>query len=101
MKNVEVVLSLAGQVGLPALMDVINASSGDSAALRTLSGDTTPESADHVHLPMEKGMHHFADALRSTGGGGPSEVLERSVTCPAWSRRPAAPPLRSLRPVDR
>ncbi|MFE9629177.1 NAD(P)-dependent oxidoreductase [Streptomyces sp. NPDC006527] len=80
MKNAEDVLGLAAQVGLdiPALVDVVSASSGGSAALRALGGDITPELAEHVHTLMQKDMHHFADAVRA-GGGDPSEVLERGL----------------------
>ncbi|MDX2850443.1 NAD(P)-dependent oxidoreductase [Streptomyces sp. PA03-3a] len=80
MKNAEDVLGLAAQVGLdvPALIDVVSASSGGSAALRALGGDITPELAEHVHTLMHKDMHHFADAVRA-GGGDPSEVLERGL----------------------
>ncbi|MER5527225.1 NAD(P)-dependent oxidoreductase [Streptomyces sp. NPDC002677] len=81
MKNAEDVLGLAAQVGLdlPALIDVINASSGGSAALRSLGRVVTPELAEHVHLLMEKDMHHFADAVRAGGGGDPSAVLRRGL----------------------
>ncbi|MER6121930.1 NAD(P)-dependent oxidoreductase [Streptomyces sp. NPDC001795] len=81
MKNAEDVLGLASRVGLnlPALIDVINTSSGGSSALRALGGDITPELAEHVHLLMEKDMHHFADAVRGAGGDDPSEVLERGL----------------------
>ncbi|MFE3164207.1 NAD(P)-dependent oxidoreductase [Streptomyces sp. NPDC059224] len=81
MKNAEDVLGLAAQAGLdlPALIDVINASSGGSAALRSLGRDLTPELAEHVHLLMEKDMHHFADAVRAGGGGDPSEVLRHGL----------------------
>ncbi|MEU1599118.1 NAD(P)-dependent oxidoreductase [Streptomyces sp. NPDC005708] len=81
MKNIEDVLGLASQVGLnlPALIDVIGTSSGGSAALRSLGRDITLELAEHVHLLMEKDMHHFADAVRTAGGGDPSEVLERGL----------------------
>ncbi|MCD0484059.1 NAD(P)-dependent oxidoreductase [Streptacidiphilus sp. ASG 303] len=81
MKNAEDVLTLAAQVGLdvPALVEVVSASSGGSAALRALGGDITPELAGHVHTLMRKDMHHFADAVRAAGGGDPSQVLERGL----------------------
>ncbi|MEV6054474.1 NAD(P)-dependent oxidoreductase [Streptomyces sp. NPDC052107] len=81
MKNAEDVLGLASQVGLnlPALIDVIDTSSGGSAALRSLGRDITPELAEHVHLLMKKDIHHFADAVHAAGGGDPSEVLERGL----------------------
>uniref|UniRef100_UPI0015F060C6 NAD(P)-dependent oxidoreductase n=1 Tax=Streptomyces shenzhenensis TaxID=943815 RepID=UPI0015F060C6 len=62
MKNAEDVLGLAARAGLDltALIDVINASSGGSAALRSLGRDITPELAEHVHPLMEKDMRHFA-----------------------------------------
>ncbi|MET8406140.1 NAD(P)-dependent oxidoreductase [Streptomyces sp900116325] len=80
MKNAEDVLGLAAQVGLdiPALVEVVSASSGGSAALHALGGDITPELAEHLHALMHKDMHHFADAVRA-GGGDPSEVLERGL----------------------
>jgi 3-hydroxyisobutyrate dehydrogenase-like beta-hydroxyacid dehydrogenase len=81
MKNIEDVLGLASRVGLhlPALIDVIDASSGGSAALRALGRDISPELAEHVHLLMRKDMHHFADAVRAAGAGDPSDVLERGL----------------------
>ncbi|WP_369223759.1 NAD(P)-dependent oxidoreductase [Streptomyces sp. R39] len=81
MKNAEDVLGLAARAGLDlaALIDVINASSGGSAALRSLGRDITPELAEHVHPLMEKDMRHFADAVRAGGAGDPSEVLRRGL----------------------
>ncbi|MFJ9351174.1 NAD(P)-dependent oxidoreductase [Streptomyces sp. NPDC101237] len=80
MKNVEDVLGLARQVGLdiPALIDVVSTSSGDSAALRALGHDISPELAEHVHILMQKDMHHFADAVRARGGN-PEELLQRGI----------------------
>ncbi|MES9536651.1 NAD(P)-binding domain-containing protein [Actinomadura sp. NPDC000600] len=80
MKNAEDVLGLAAQVGLdlPALIEVVSASSGGSAALHALGRDITPELAEHVHTLMHKDMHHFADAVRASGGD-PFEVLERGL----------------------
>ncbi len=78
MKNIEDVLTLAGQVGLdlPALIDVIGESSGGSAALRGLGHDISPALAEHLHPLMHKDMRHFADAVRARGGD-PEEVLAR------------------------
>lgn len=80
MKNAEDVLGLAGKLGLdlPALVEVVSASTGGSAALRALGSDITPELAEHVHTLMQKDMHHFADAVRD-GGADPTEVLERGL----------------------
>jgi 3-hydroxyisobutyrate dehydrogenase-like beta-hydroxyacid dehydrogenase len=81
MKNAEDVLTLAEQVGLnvPALIDIVNASSGGSAALRALGTNITPELADHVQHLMRKDMQHFADAVRHYGAT-PDEVLERGLS---------------------
>ncbi|MFE9628514.1 NAD-binding protein [Streptomyces sp. NPDC006527] len=59
MKNAEDVLALAAQVGLdlPALIEVIGASSGGSAALHALGTDITPSLAEHLHPLMRKDMH--------------------------------------------
>ncbi|MEU2057175.1 NAD(P)-dependent oxidoreductase [Streptomyces bungoensis] len=81
MKNAEDVLELAEQVGLnvPALIDIIDTSSGGSAALRALGRDITPDLAGHVHHLMRKDMQHFADAVHRYGGR-PDEVLERGLS---------------------
>ncbi|MFG2266556.1 NAD(P)-dependent oxidoreductase [Streptomyces sp. NPDC048720] len=81
MKNAEDVLELAEQVGLnvPALIDIIDTSSGGSAALRALGRDITPDLADHVRHLMRKDMQHFADAVRQHGGQ-PGEILERGLS---------------------
>ncbi|MFJ9732695.1 NAD-binding protein [Streptomyces sp. NPDC101171] len=80
MKNAEDVLRLAAQVGLdiPALVAVVSASSGGSAALRSLGHDITPELAEHVHVLMDKDMRHFANAVRARGGD-PAQVLQRGL----------------------
>ena len=80
MKNAEDVLALAEQVGLDlaALIEVIGASSGSSAALRALGKDITPELAAHLHPLMRKDMQHFAQAVRERGAH-PEEVLARGV----------------------
>lgn len=80
MKNAEDVLGLAAQVGLdiPALIAVVSASSGGSAALHALGRDITLDLAEHVHTLMQKDMHHFADAVRAAGGD-PSDVLEHGL----------------------
>ncbi|WP_225847617.1 NAD(P)-dependent oxidoreductase [Streptomyces sp. HPF1205] len=78
MKNAEDVLALAAQVGLdlPALIDVIGASSGGSAALHALATDITPRLAEHLHPLMHKDIQHFAHALRERGVH-PGEILAR------------------------
>ncbi|MGY5035418.1 NAD-binding protein [Streptomyces sp. 900116325] len=56
MKNAADVLGLAAQGGLdiPALIEVVSASSGGSAALRALGGDITPEPAEHLHTHAQR-----------------------------------------------
>ncbi|MBE8477441.1 NAD(P)-dependent oxidoreductase [Streptomyces justiciae] len=78
MKNAEDVLALAAEVGLdlPSLIDTIDASSGGSAALRSLGTDITPALAEHLELLMHKDIRHFADAVRERGAR-PDEVLAR------------------------
>lgn len=80
MHNAEEVLALAGHVGLdlPALIEVVAASSGGSAALRALGGDISPGLAEHLQTLMRKDMHHFADAVRDRGAD-PGKVLERGL----------------------
>ncbi|WP_055588986.1 NAD(P)-dependent oxidoreductase [Peterkaempfera griseoplana] len=80
MKNAEDVLTLAEQVGLalPALIEIIGASSGGSAALRALGTDITPGLAEHLHPLMRKDMQHFAQAVRERGAH-PEEVLARGA----------------------
>ncbi|MFI6875759.1 NAD(P)-dependent oxidoreductase [Streptomyces sp. NPDC050400] len=80
MKNAEDVLALAEQVGLdlPALIEIIGASSGGSAALRALGRDITPELAEHLNPLMRKDMQHFAEAVRERGAH-PEEVLARGM----------------------
>lgn len=80
MKNAEDVLALAEQVGLdlPALIEIIGASSGGSAALLALGRDITPELAEHLNPLMCKDMQHFAEAVRERGAH-PEEVLARGM----------------------
>ncbi|GGJ58954.1 NAD(P)-dependent oxidoreductase [Streptomyces brasiliensis] len=80
MKNAEDVLALAEQVGLdlPALIEIIGASSGGSAALHALGTDITPDLAEHLHPLMRKDMQHFAQAVHERGAR-PEEVLARGV----------------------
>lgn len=80
MKNAEDVLALAVRVGLDlhALIHIIGASSGGSAALHALGKDITPELAEHLHHLMRRDMQHFADAVRRRGAD-PEEVLERAL----------------------
>ena len=54
-------------MNVQAVIDVIDASSGGSAILRTLGSDVTPEIATHLQGQMRKDIEHFADAIRAYG----------------------------------
>ncbi|MET8413116.1 NAD-binding protein [Streptomyces sp. NPDC005195] len=69
LKNAVDLVRLAQQlhVDIPAVLDVISASSGGSASLRALGTAITPEIAPHLQGLMRKDIEHFADAVRAQG----------------------------------
>ncbi|MFI8008036.1 NAD(P)-dependent oxidoreductase [Streptomyces sp. NPDC086010] len=66
MKNIEDVLTLAGQVGLdlPALIDVIGGSRGGAPPLRGLGQDINPALAEVPRAPRAGRVHRRADRSR-------------------------------------
>lgn len=104
--NVTRILALADQLGLdvPALVDMVTASSGSSFILESLV-NFTPELARHLQGLMKKDIKHFSDGMAGYGldatemgerglHGASSlvETVERFVP-QAEVARPSGPPL--------